>query len=316
MGLLLPLARGDASVHLAVRRSRHSRELSQSRRLRLAHLPVDQRQGRDLLGEIPLQDRPGDQEPDVGKGGRHRRHESRSPSSGSAAVDRGGAVPVLDGEGADHAGGRGGRLSLQPVRSHQGLVLQGLPADHDRQAHAQPQSRQLLRGSRAGRFQSGQLRARHRTLARQDAAGSPVRLRRHPALSPWHQPYPASGQPAAHPGRRAELWPRRRHALRRQRRAGQELRAQQLRRPGRDERADLCRRRGERHRRQPQAGTAQGRQRLRPGRRALSADEAGGEGPADRQHRGQSRQGEPRRHHRPRDRPLPGGRPRLRRAPS
>ena len=43
LGLLLALARGDAHVHLAVRRPRHPGQLPPHERLRLAHLPVGQR---------------------------------------------------------------------------------------------------------------------------------------------------------------------------------------------------------------------------------------------------------------------------------
>ena len=63
--------RGHAPVHLAVRRPRHPGQLPPHGRLRLAHLPVGEREGRAVLGEVPLQDRPGHPLPHE-RGGRAR----------------------------------------------------------------------------------------------------------------------------------------------------------------------------------------------------------------------------------------------------
>ncbi len=62
---------GDAPVHLALRRPRHPGDAAPHGRLRLAHLPVGERRGRALLGEVPLQDRPGHPLPHE-RGGRAR----------------------------------------------------------------------------------------------------------------------------------------------------------------------------------------------------------------------------------------------------
>ena len=61
-------------------------------------------------------------------------------------------------------------------------------------------------------FNPAQLRARHRAVARQDAAGTPVRLRRRAPLPAGHQPHPAAGEPAARGRQRRELRSRRLHA--------------------------------------------------------------------------------------------------------
>ena len=78
-------------------------------------------------------------------------------------------------------------------------------------------------------IRSGQLRPRYRALARQDAPGPAVRLRRRPPLPLGHQPHPAAGQRAAR-HRGPQLRARRTDGRPRQRWPGQELRAQQLRR--------------------------------------------------------------------------------------
>ena len=65
---------------------------------------------------------------------------------------------------------RGEGLPVQSVRSHEGLAEGGLSADRSRLFRAEPQSRELLRGDRAGCVLAGQHRSRHRLLAGQDAA--------------------------------------------------------------------------------------------------------------------------------------------------
>ncbi len=77
-------------------------------------------------------------------------------------------------------------------------------------------------------FNPGQHRAGHRLLARQDAAGAAVLLRRCAALPARRQSPSDPGERAALPG--AQLPPRRHHAGRRQPRQHARLRAEQLRR--------------------------------------------------------------------------------------
>ena len=55
---------------LADGRPRHPAVLAAHERVQLAHLHVDQRRGRAVLGEVPLQDRPGRRVPDAGRGRR------------------------------------------------------------------------------------------------------------------------------------------------------------------------------------------------------------------------------------------------------
>ena len=75
----------------------------------------------------------------------------------------------------------------------------GLSADRGRRDGAEPLSGQLLRRGRAGGVLAGQRRAGHRLLARQDAAGAAVLLRRHAALPARRQLQPYSGQRAEMP---------------------------------------------------------------------------------------------------------------------
>ena len=88
------------------------------------------------------------------------------------------------------------------------------PADRGRRDGAQPLSRQLFRGNRAGGLLAGQRRSRHQLLAGQDAAGPALLVRRCPAI-------PAGRQFQPYPGKRAKvpvpkLSPRWRDADRRQ----------------------------------------------------------------------------------------------------
>ncbi len=227
VGFLFALARGHPPVHVAVRRPRYPGELPSPRWLRLAHLPVGERGGRRVLGEVSLQDGSRDQDSHHRGGATHWWRQSQSPPSRPVAGDRARRVSVVDGESAAHAGGRRRTLPLQPVRSHQGMATRRLSAHGDRQAHAQPQSRQLLRGGRAVRLQPGQLRAGNWPLPRQDAARSLVRVRRCASLPSRRQPHAAACElPPRY--KSAQLRPRRRYALRRQWWHGEELRAQQL----------------------------------------------------------------------------------------
>ena len=111
------------------------------------------------------------------------------------AIERG-REPVLDPVRAGHAGRRGRGLPLQPVRPHQGVAAQRLPAAAGGPAGPGPQPGQRLRRGRAGRLLPEQLRARHRPVAGQDAPGPPVRLRRRAPLPARRQPHPAPGERA------------------------------------------------------------------------------------------------------------------------
>ena len=73
-------------------------------------------------------------------------------------------------------------VSPQPVRPDQGLAARRLSPDRRRHAGAEPQRRQLLRRDRAGGVRARQHRAGHRPLARQDAAGTDLLLRRRAPL--------------------------------------------------------------------------------------------------------------------------------------
>ena len=133
-------------------------------------------------------------------------------------------------------------LPVQPLRPDQGLAVRGLPADRGRQAGARPQPRQLLRRRGAVGVQPGQLRARHRALARQDAAGAPVRLRRTRSATGS-----ASTTPSCPSTGRTRPRPRnygRDGYMRFDGNGGRshELRAEQLRRARPDRRADCTRR--------------------------------------------------------------------------
>ncbi len=100
-----------------------------------------------------------------------------------------------------------------------------------RPSGAQSQPGELLRRGGAGGFLPGQLRARHRTVPGQDAAGTPLQLPRHPPPPAGTQLPPAAGE-RSEGVQGGQLPARRRHALRRQRRVGAQLLAEQLRRPG------------------------------------------------------------------------------------
>ncbi len=59
VGLLDPLPGVRPPGHLADGRPRHPPHLAPHERLQLPHLHVGQRRGREVLGQVPLQDRPG-----------------------------------------------------------------------------------------------------------------------------------------------------------------------------------------------------------------------------------------------------------------
>src|SRR5574337_241502 len=114
-----------------------------------------------------------------------------------------------------------------PLRPDQGLVPGRLPADRGRRVRAEPEPRELLPRRRAERLFAQQPGARHRRLARQDAAGAAVQLRRGPALPAGREPPADPGQPRALPG--AQQPPRRQRPGRCQLRRHAALRTQQLR---------------------------------------------------------------------------------------
>ena len=85
------------------------------------------------------------------------------------AIEQG--TSALEGLCAGDARGRGPDLLDPPVRSHQGVAPQGLPAHPGGRAGAQPEPGQLLRPRGAGRLHPGQRGARHRLLAGSHVAG-------------------------------------------------------------------------------------------------------------------------------------------------
>ena len=99
--------------------------------------------GERLLGQVPLQDRPGHQEPDRRRGRGPRRRGPRLPPARPARVDRARRLPVLDLHVQIMPSEDAQDLPLQPVRPDQGLAARGLPADRDRHAGAQPQPGEL-----------------------------------------------------------------------------------------------------------------------------------------------------------------------------
>ncbi len=77
VGLLDPVPGVGAPGDLADGRPRHPAHLAAHERVLLAHLPVAQRRGGEVLGQVPLQDRPGHRVLHPGRGrpdgrGRHR----------------------------------------------------------------------------------------------------------------------------------------------------------------------------------------------------------------------------------------------------
>ena len=75
-----------------------------------------------------------------------------------------------------------------------------VPLHADRPAGARPQSRQFLRGDRAGRVPSRPRRAGHRLHGRSAAAGAAVLVHRHAAHPAWRRELPrAADQPAEMP---------------------------------------------------------------------------------------------------------------------
>ena len=204
--------------------------------------------GRGLLGQVPLQDRPGHPLPHHRGGRRASAARTRTTTSAtcaspsSAASSRPGRCRCRSCRAAEAAD-----LPLQPVRPDQGVAARGLPADRDRQAGAQPQPGQLSSPrsssppSTRRNFVPGIGPSPDKMLQ-----GRLFALRRRAPLPPRHQPHPAAGElPARHRGR-ANYG--RDGAMRSTATAAarQELRAQQLRRP-RADRTSRCTRRSTIH---------------------------------------------------------------------
>ena len=85
-------------------------------------------------------------------------------------------------------------LSLQPVRPHQGVAAQRLPAHPRGRDDPRPQPGELLRADRAGHLRAVALRAGNRREPRQDAPRPHLQLRRRPPLPRGHEPRAAPGE--------------------------------------------------------------------------------------------------------------------------
>ena len=140
--------------------------------------------GERVLGEVPLQDRPGHPLPHRGGGRAHR--PARIPSTTSAtcvrAIERG-ELPVVDAQGADHAGGRGARdyrfnpfdlTKVWPYEDYPLIEVGKLVLDRNPDNY--------FAEVEQAAFDPGHFVPGHRPVARQDAAGPPLRLRRRPPL--------------------------------------------------------------------------------------------------------------------------------------
>ena len=78
--------------HLADGRPRHPQDVAAHERLLVAHLHVGQRRRRAVLGEVPLQDRPGHRVPHPGRCRPHRRRGRRLPPAGPVQRHRAAAT--------------------------------------------------------------------------------------------------------------------------------------------------------------------------------------------------------------------------------
>jgi Catalase len=78
--------------------------------------------GDKFLGQVSLQDRPGDRVPDPGGGRPGRRREPRLPPAGPLRRHPQRRLPQLDAVHADHALRGGQDLPVQPVRPDQGVA--------------------------------------------------------------------------------------------------------------------------------------------------------------------------------------------------
>ena len=128
VGLLVAVAGVAAPDHHPDVGSRLPHGAHVHERLRVPHLQLHQRGQRALLGEVPLQDPAG--APALHQRGKRRGHRA-DPGvlpGGPVRGHRGGRVPEVGPQGADHAGRGRGENAVQPLRPHQGLAPRRLPA--------------------------------------------------------------------------------------------------------------------------------------------------------------------------------------------
>ena len=128
VGLLDAVAGVGAPGDLADGRPGHPAHLAAHERLLQPHLHVDQRRRREVLGEVPLQDRPGHRVLHPGRGRPDGRGRHRLPHARPVRAHRRRRVPELDAEDADHAVRGREDLPVQPVRPDQGVAARRLPA--------------------------------------------------------------------------------------------------------------------------------------------------------------------------------------------
>src|SRR5271156_5020275 len=122
MGFLDAFARVGAPGDVADGGSRHSYDLASYGRLFKPYAHVGECAGCEVLGEISLQDRPRHRLSDANRGGPFGRSGCGLSSPRFVQLDKDRGFPALDAEGADHALRGCEDLSLQPVRSHEGLA--------------------------------------------------------------------------------------------------------------------------------------------------------------------------------------------------
>ena len=201
-----------APGHLPDGRPRHPEDLAPHERLRLAHLPVDQRGRREALGEVPLPQRPGRRGPDrharptriAGEDADfHRRdlHDAIERGDIPAGRCRSRSMPYEDAKTY-----RFNPFDLTKMWPHGDypLIKVGTMTLNRNPENFFAQIEQAA-------FEPSALGAGHRVLARQDAARPGLRLLRHPPLPDRPELPAAAGQPAhasrSTPTRSTARWP-------------------------------------------------------------------------------------------------------------
>ena len=184
---------------LADGRPRHPADLAAHERLLQPHLHVDQRRGREVLGEVPLQDRPGHRVLHPGRGRPDGRRWTPTTTSATctSAIERGEfpswtlKMQIMPFEDAKTY--RFNPFDLTKVWPHGDYPLhRGRPAD------AEPQPHRLPHRDRAGRVRAEQPGAGHRAVSPDKMLLGPrVLLRR-------RAPRPARGELQADPGEHAQ----------------------------------------------------------------------------------------------------------------
>ena len=96
VGLLDAFTRVRTPGHLSDGRPRHPQDVAEHERLLQPHLQLAQRGRRTVLGEVPLQDRPGHRIPEPGGRRPDRRRGRRLPPARPVHLDRGRQLPDLD----------------------------------------------------------------------------------------------------------------------------------------------------------------------------------------------------------------------------